>query len=164
MNISSPAVLGPGTGVKAGIAGVLLAAVVILAGIGLTSVTASASRLPVAYGVPYGHAGSNFVHGQVRPVGDLTWTGDGSAWFIIHSYSRWSGSSARASATVHVRSCWGSCFRYKTEHAALRFYRVRAHDGQRYFTRLHFSLAHKVAGLGSSTLRFFSHGTPAWYY
>src|ERR1019366_8434506 len=61
-------------------------------------------------------------------------------------------------------SCSGSCFRYKTEHTTLHFYRVRTHKGQRYFTRLHFSLAHKVAGLGSSTLKFFSHGIPAWYY
>ncbi len=136
----------------------------VLAGAGLTFVTASASSLPVVYGVPYGHSGSNFVDGKVRPTGDLTWTGDGSGWFIIHSYSTWSGSGAWASATVHARSCWGSCFRYKTEHTTLHFYRVRTHNGQRYFTRLHFSLKHKVAGLGSSTLRFFSHGIPAWYY
>src|SRR6266446_6025471 len=100
-----------------------MAAVAVLAGIGLASVTASASSLPMAYGVPYGHAGSNFLHGEVRPTGDLYWTGDGSAWFVIHSYSSWSGSDAWGSATVHVRSCWGSCFRYKTEHTTLHFYR-----------------------------------------
>jgi len=149
---------------KARVVAVLTAAVAVLAGIGLVFVTASASSLPVAYGVPYGHAGSNFVDGKVRPTGDLTWTGDGSAWFIIHTYSSWSGSNAWGSATVHVRSCWGSCFRYKTEHTMLHFYRVRTHNGRPYFTRLHFSLRHKVAGLGSSTLKFCSHGIPAWYY
>ena len=128
------------------------------------AVAASASSVPVAYGVPYGHTGSNFVHGKVRPTGRLMWTGDGSAWFNIHSWSWWGRKGAWGSATVHVRSCWGSCFRYKTEHTTLHFYRVGTHNGQRYFTRLHFYLAHKVAGLGSGTLRFFSHGTPAWYY
>jgi len=139
-----------------------LAATVTVAG--PAAVAASASSVPVAYGVPYGHTGSNFVHGKVRPTGKLMWTGDGSAWFHIHSWSWWSGKSAWGSATVHVRSCWGSCFRYKTEHTTLHFYRVGTHNGQGYFTRLHFYLAHKVAGLGSGTLRFFSHGTPAWYY
>jgi hypothetical protein len=100
----------------------------------------------------------------VRPTGLLVWTGDGSAWLVIHSYSSWSSTAASGSATVHVRSCWGSCHRYKTEHTSLRFYRVRAHDGQPYFTRLRFSLQHKVAGLGSSTLDFFPRGIPAWYY
>ncbi len=39
---------------------------------------------------------------------------------------------------------------YKTEATTLHFYRVLWHQGQRYFSRLHFALAHKVAGLGSS--------------
>ena len=141
----------------AGVAGMLAA---ISAG-----TVAQASTLPVVYGMPYGHAGgSNFVHGKVRPTGDLTWTGDGSGWFIIHSYRSWSGSNAWGYATVHVRSCWETCFQYKTERATLHFYRVRTHNGQRYFTRLDFFLAHKVAGLGSSTLKFYSRGVPAWYY
>jgi hypothetical protein len=54
---------------------------------GPAAVAASASSVPVAYGVPYGHAGSNFVHGKVRPTGRLMWTGDGSARFNIHSWS-----------------------------------------------------------------------------
>lgn len=130
----------------------------------VASAVATAARLPVVYGVPFGHPGSNFVHGKVRPTGKLMWTGDGSAWFVIHSYSNWARAGARASATVHVRSCWGSCFRYKTEHTALHFYRVRTHGKRRYFTRLHFALRHKVAGLGSGTLKFYKRGIPAWYY
>jgi hypothetical protein len=128
------------------------------------SAVTAAARLPVAYGVPFGHVGSNFVDGKIRPKGKLVWTGDGSAWFVIHSYSSWTGSGARGSATVHARSCWGSCFRYKTERTTLRFYRVRTHDKRRYFTRLHFYLRHKVAGLGSGTLKFYKSGLPAWYY
>lgn len=131
---------------------------------GAASAQTTASRLPVVYGVPFGHAGSNFVHGRIRPRGKLVWTGDGSAWFVIHSYSSWTATGARASATVHVRSCWGGCFRYKTERTTLHFYQVRRHDKQRYFTRLHFALRHKVAGLHSSTLKFYQRGTPAWYY
>jgi hypothetical protein len=135
-----------------------------VAGISGARAAAAVTRVPVVYGVPYGHARSNFVDGKVRPTGILTWTGDGSSWFVIRSYSSWSSSNAWGSATVHVRSCWGSCFRYKTEHTTLHFYRVRTHNGHPYFTRLHFFLRHKVAGLGSSTLKFYSHGLPAWYY
>lgn len=145
-------------------AAMVLAAFVTMTVTGLAAVPASASSAPVAYGVPYGHSGSNFVHGKIRPTGKLVWTGDGSAWFTIHSWSDWSRRNAWGSATVHARSCWGSCFHYKTEHTTLHFYRVRIHQGHRYFTRLHFHLAHKVAGLGSGTLRFFTHGIPAWYY
>jgi hypothetical protein len=147
------------------IAAAVLAVAATVTVTGPVAVPASASSVPVVvYGVPDGHTGSNFVHGKVRPTGELVWTGDGSAWFRIHSWSNWSRAGAWGSATVHVRSCWGSCFHYKTEHTTLHFYRVRTHNGDRYFTRLYFHLAHKVAGLGSGTLRFYSHGTPAWYY
>ena len=128
---------------------------------------AQASTLPVVYGVPYGRSsaqGSNFINGKIRPTGMLMWTGDGSGWFTINSWSSWTGSNAWGSATVHVRSCWGACRQYATEQTTLHFYQVSSHNGQHYFTRLHFSLAHKVAGLGSSTLQFYSHGNPAWYY
>jgi hypothetical protein len=131
---------------------------------GATASAATATRTPVVYGVPYGHAASNFVDGKVRPTGRLVWTGDGSGWFVIHSYSSWSGSNAWGSATVYVRSCWGSCVRYQTEHTTLHLYRVRTHDGYPYFTRLYFSLRYKVAGMGSQTLKFYSHGLPAWYF
>lgn len=104
---------------------------VLLASTAPVSSAASAAAVPVVYGVPYGHTGSNFVDGRVRPTGMLMWTGDGSAWFVIHSYSSWSGAAAFASATVHVRSCWGACDRYKTEHTELHFYRVGTHDGKR---------------------------------
>ena len=135
---------------------------------GLAS-SGQASALTVVYGVPYAysatHSGSsNFADGKVRPTGLLYWTGDGSGWFVIHSYSSWSGSNAWASATVHVRSCWGTCVQHQTENTTLHFYRVETHNGHRYFTRIYFSLRHKVAGLSSSTLKFYSHGTPAWYY
>jgi hypothetical protein len=135
-----------------------------IAGISGATAAAAATRIPVVYGVPYGHPGSNFTDGKVRPTGIFMWTGDGSGWLVIRSYSSWSSSNAWGSATVHVRSCWGSCFRYQTENTALHFYRARTHNGHPYFTRLYFYLRHKVSGLGSSTLKFYSHGLPAWYY
>jgi hypothetical protein len=138
----------------------VLVAAITVAGIGLAP--AAASSRTVAYGVPYGHSGSNFVHGKVRPTGLLVWTGDGSAYFVIHSWRTWRHLNARGSATVHVRVFPG--MHYRKEHTALHFYRVRVHDGHRYFTRLHFALAHKVAGVGSATLKFCPHGSPAWYY
>lgn len=129
--------------------------------------SASASRTPVAYGVPYGvpygslSGGSNFVHAKVRPTGKLYWTGDGSAWFSrMRRWASWSASGARGSATAK----WLSANRkhvYAT-HAALHFYRIRTHQGHPYFTRLHFSVI-PGHGLKSATLKFFPHGL-AWYY
>lgn len=124
---------------------------------------ARASAQPVAYGVPVGHTGSNFVHGKIRPKGLLEWTGDGSAWFVIHSWSSWRRWNAWGTATIHVRTAQPG-FHYRTERTRLHFYRVRTHRGHRYFTRLHFALRHKVAGVGSATLKFCAHGAPAWYY
>jgi hypothetical protein len=76
----------------------------------------SSGRAPVVYGMPYGniHGGNNFRHGQVDPTGILLWTGDGSGWFRIHS---WSGNVA--SSTVSLRVCWGTCMRHRTEHTSL---------------------------------------------
>jgi len=138
-----------------------------LAGMLATSAEAfaQASTLPVVYGVPYGRSpaqGSNFINGKIRPTGLLMWTGDGSGYFTINSWSSWTGSNAWGYATVHVREF--PSFKYATEPATLHFYQVSSHSGQHYFTRLQFSLAHKVAGLGSSTLKFYSRGVPAWYY
>ena len=126
---------------------------------------AQASTLPVVYGMPYGSGSehiSNFHNGKVRPTGMLMWTGDGSGWFTINSWSSWTGSNAYGSATVHVREF--PSFKYATEQTTLHFYQVSSHNGQHYFTRLHFSLAYKAAGLGSSTLKFYTSGSPAWYY
>jgi len=154
-----------GLAMKTRFTAIMIGIAMIAAGISLASPSASAASRPVVvYGVPYGHLGGNFVHPRVRPIGMLMWTGDGSAWFIIHSWRTWSSAGATGSATVHVRSCWGNCRRYKTEATTLHFYRVLWHDGRRYFSRLHFALAHKVAGLGSSTLMFCARGVPAWYY
>ena len=123
----------------------------------------SASRAPVAYGVPYGSlsAGSNFVHAKVRPTGKLYWTGDGSAWFAHMRWSSWSGSGARGSATEHYLS--SNRRHVHTAHARLHFWRIRTHRGHRYFTRLHFTVTRKSAG-PSATLVFYRHGSPAWYY
>src|SRR5262249_61241832 len=127
-----------------------------------SSAPAAATKPPVVYGVPDGHVGTNFVHGRIRPKGLLEWTGDGSGWFVIHSYSSWRRWNAWGSATIHVRTGQPG-FHYRTERTRLHFYRVRTHRGHLYFTRLHFALRHKVAGVGSGTLRFCSHGAPAWY-
>ena len=145
--------------------------VALTAGLGLAMATApaSASSLPVVYGMPYAygalHPGiSNFHGGKVRPTGELVWTGDGSGLLFIHSYSSYSSSGAWASATMNVRICWGSCMTNATEPVTLHFYRVETHNGQKYFTRLAFYLRHKIGGLGSSILKFYPSGTPAWYY
>lgn len=144
----------------AGILGTSAAAATPAASAGATHLVASASARPVVYGVPYGHSGSNFVHGKVRPTGLLVWTGDGSGSFIIHSWSTWAGSGAWGSATAHIRSCWGSCHRFKNERTTLHFYRVRYHNGHAYFTRLHSHPKHKVPY--TSTLTFYSHSLVAW--
>jgi hypothetical protein len=51
---------------------------------------------------------------------------------------------------------------FKTEKAAISLYRVRQRQGHKYFTRLHYATAHKLAGVGSRTLEFHPHGAPAW--
>lgn len=55
-------------GVSALIA-VLVTAVTVLGGTAFAAAPTSASVLPVAYGVPNGHLGSNFVDGRIRPPG-----------------------------------------------------------------------------------------------
>jgi hypothetical protein len=119
-------------------------------------------RSTVAYGVPDGNvSGSNFRHGRVAPEGRLIWTGDGSAYISHMRWQSWSRYSARGTGKMHVRVFPG--FTYKTEHTRLHFHRVRRHDGQRYFTRLHFHLRHHLLMLHSGTLHFARMGTPAWF-
>jgi hypothetical protein len=153
---------------KARIAAALVSAAALVGGAAATAAPASASASAarvVVYGVPLGRDGSNIIHPKVRPTGLLEWAADGSHYFIIHTWRTWSPAGASGSATVHFRSCWGSCMRYKTAPVTLRFYRVLRHGGTRYFTRLHFTLAHKVKGIRSGTLRFSPvvcrHGTSA---
>lgn len=151
---------------KARIAVVLICAFALAGGLSATTAPASASTAAirvVVYGVPLGHDGSNFVHPRVRPTGLLDWAADGSHYFIIHTWRTWSQAGATGSATVHFRSCWGSCMRYKAAPVTLRLYRVRRHDRQWYFTRLRFTLAHRVRGIRSGVLRFSPRGLPAWY-
>jgi hypothetical protein len=139
----------------------MMVAVTGLAGTSLTNAVASASSVPVVY--VNGQGGSNFVHGKVRPTGNLYWTCDGSGWFTMHSWNSWTGTNARGSATGHLRA-GGINSPVKTVHTTLHFYRVRTHKGQRYFTRLHFTFKHKLDGIRSATLRSYAHGCSAWYY
>ena len=53
----------------------------------------------------------------------FVWTGDGSAFFKLHSWSSWTSAKGHGSATLYARSCWGSCYKYVSEHAAVTFYR-----------------------------------------
>ncbi|HEY2553540.1 MAG TPA: hypothetical protein VGI64_23510 [Streptosporangiaceae bacterium] len=106
---------------------------------------------------------NNFVRPKIKPLGWLVWTGDGSGQFKIHSWKYWSTWNAQGSATIYLRNGpLGT--KPDTEPTTLHFYRVRIHNGHRYFTRLHFALHHRLDGVGSSTLSFCSRGTPAWYY
>lgn len=122
----------------------------------------AASHSTVVYGVPTGNVGgSNFHHGRVAPEGKLFWTGDGSAFISHMRWTSWSRYSARGTGKMWVRD--SPSFHYKTEHTTLHFHRVRRHNGQRYFTRLHFHLRHKLILLHSATMHFYSIGNPAWF-
>jgi hypothetical protein len=132
--------------------------VALLAGSGLI---AARSR-PVIYAAHNGGRHDNFVQPQTRPLGLIDFTGDGSVYLTVASWKHWNSSLATGQGLLHVRSCWGRCARFKTEKAAVRLYRVRQHKGHKYFTRLRYQVAHKLAGVGSRTLDFHAHGAPAW--
>ena len=132
--------------------------VAVLAGSGLAALR---SR-PVVYAADKSGRHSNFVQPKARPLGVINFTGDGRAYLTITSWKGWTSAKASGRGRLHVRSCWGSCFKYRTEKAVIWLYRVRKHKGHSYFTRLEYKVAHKLAGVGSRTLKFHSHGAPAW--
>jgi hypothetical protein len=132
--------------------------VALLAGSGLI---AARSR-PVIYAVHNGGRHDNFVQPQTKPLGLIDFTGDGSAYLTVTSWKHWNSSLATGQGVLHVRSCWGKCTRFKTEKAAIRLYRIRQRKGHKYFTRLRYQIAHKLAKVGSRTLEFHTHGAPAW--
>jgi hypothetical protein len=145
--------------VKRAIAGGALAVGLSITGAG----SATAATVPVIYVNAHPGGGSNFVHGKVRPHGNLYWTCDGSGWFTLRSWSGWSASNAWGKATTHLRS-GPVTSPARTSPSTLHLYRVRTHDGQRYFTRLHFTLTRPLFGVRSGTLRAYQHGCSAWYY
>lgn len=132
--------------------------VALLAGSGLI---AARSR-PVVYAIHNGGQHDNFVQPATKPLGLIDFTGDGSVYLSVISWKHWNSSRATGQGRLHVRSCWGTCTRYRTETAAIRLYRVRQHKGHNYFTRLRYQIRHKLAGVGSRTLEFHIHGAPAW--
>jgi hypothetical protein len=132
--------------------------VALIAGSGLI---AARSR-PVLYGAHKSGRHDNFVQASTRPLGVVDFTGDGSVYITVTSWKHWNSTRATGQGQLHVRSCWGKCAVFKTEKAAIRLYRVRQRQGHKYFTRLHYAIAHKLAGVGSRTLEFHPHGAPAW--
>lgn len=132
--------------------------VALIAGSGLI---AARSR-PVLYGAHESGRHDNFVQASTRPLGVVDFTGDGSVYLTVTSWKHWNTVLATGQGQLHVRSCWGKCAVFKTEKAAIRLYRVRQRKGHKYFTRLRYEIAHKLAGVGSRTLEFHSHGAPAW--
>ena len=127
----------------------------------MPAITANASTVPVIY-VNGAHP-NNFVHGKVRPHENLFWACDGGGWFTLKSWSSWGHSNAYGKATQHLRA--GPLGNpAKTSPSILHLYRVRIHNGQRYFTRLHWTDSRSLFGVKSGTFRAYQHGCSAWYY
>jgi hypothetical protein len=129
---------------------------------------ASASPRPVIYGLPDGASGppwSNFVNPQIRPTSAIRARNtvilvfDGE-WIVFHRWSSWKSASAYGSGTLYVRKLGGGPTR--SSPAGIHLYRVKRHDGRRYFTRLHFTLRHRVYAQRSATAKFSPRFPPAW--
>jgi hypothetical protein len=145
--------------------GTLLAAVTAF---GYPPADAAASSLPVVYGLPDGAIKApwyNYVNPQVRPTSAIAARNtvvlvpDGE-WIVLRKWSSWSSAGAVGSGTLYVRKLGGGATR--SSPASIRFYRVERHGRRRYFTRLHFALAHKVYAQASSTADFSPRFAPAW--
>ena len=110
-----------------------LSSVVMCAGVAVAAPaapTAAASRPPVVY------SGPNWQGPQVRPAHFYTITGDSSEWLNTKHWRHWSSTSAFSAGQFAYRSCFGSCDKFKVVRAAITLWRVRAHHGRGYFTRL----------------------------
>jgi hypothetical protein len=126
---------------KPRIIAVAVAIACLLGGIaGTTAASASSApavrhfRLPVVYGLPIGHLhGTNFFSPRIRPTGAMSFTADGSGYMVMHSYSRWTRSAGVGTATTYA---FRSGHTIKGPRTMIRFFRVRTHHGQRYFTRV----------------------------
>lgn len=106
------------------------------------SVTASAapaaSRLPVAFDC------QGWQHGQVRPA-KIALSCFGSVVLDMSRWKYWTGKSARsATATLGVDDCKPDCVsgKFRQYAATVVLYRVRSHQGTRYFTRLRIQYRH----------------------
>lgn len=94
------------------------------------------SRLPVVYGLPVGNInGSNFFNPRIRPTGRMYFTADGAGFMVMHSYSSWTAVRGVGTATTYGRISVNPV-KYRTHRTAIRFFRVRTHNGHRYFTRV----------------------------
>lgn len=129
---------------------------------------AAASSLPVIYGLPDGATTapwSNYINPQIRPTraargrNTVTLVFDGE-WIVFHSWSTWTSASAHGSGTLYVRKLGGGPVR--SSRATIYLYRVKRHDRRRYFTRLNFTLRHRVYAQRSATAKFSPRFPPAW--
>jgi hypothetical protein len=125
------------------------------AGVALAAVRApvapSAARarpLPVAYDCLGWH------RGQVRAPA-VAISCFGTVVVTVASWAYWTGVSARsARATLRIDTCKPTCEtgRFRKYAATVVFYRVRAHDGVRYYSR--FRLRYRHSGARGYTYRW----------
>jgi hypothetical protein len=132
------------------------------------SASSRTTALPVVYGLPDGASAApwyNYVNPQIRPTraaagrNTVILVFDGE-WIVFHRWSTWTTASAHGTGTLYVRKLGGGPTR--SSPASIHFYRVERHDGKRYFTRLHFTLKHRVYAQRSATARFSPRFPPAW--
>jgi hypothetical protein len=130
--------------------------------------SATASPLPVIYGLPDGATGSpwsNYVNPQIRPTSAIagrntvTLVFDGE-WIVFRAWSTWKSANAHGSGVLYVRKLGGGPVR--SSRASIHLYRVKRHDGRQYFSRLHFTLRHQVYAQRSATAKFSPRFPPAW--
>lgn len=148
------------------VAGAALA--VAVTGLVVPATGAAAAPLPVVYGLPDGATKApwyNYVDPQVRPTNaagarnTVTLVFDGE-WIVFRKWTSWKSANAYGTGTLYVRKLGGGAVR--SSPASIHLYRVKRHDGRRYFTRLHFTLRHKVYAQRSATAKFRPRFPPAW--
>jgi hypothetical protein len=103
---------------------------------GITS--AAASTHTVAYGTGAGGTlNSGYAHPKVRPS-SWWWGADGGLSVRGLSWRSWGTYSAYGRGTRWLNTCIPYCYNgsYKKAPASITLWRVRLHNGQRYFTRL----------------------------
>jgi|SRR5215467_5878485 len=102
------------------------------------AVSASATTATVAYGTGSGGTiNSGYSHPMVRPT-SWYWGADGGLFVKGLSWSSWSTYSAYGTGTRYLNNCIPYCYNghYSKAPASITLWRVRLHNGQRYFTRL----------------------------
>jgi hypothetical protein len=129
------------------IAGAAIAVAAVLGAAG-TAIPASASAVPVVY-TGWEYQGAAIApHGLAEVMAE-----DGALYLTTSRWSHWSGTSAHStSGSLVWRSCWYSCYKFRSAPATQTLYAVRSHDGHRYFSRLRF--VYKYHGMHVLTINY----------